>query len=45
MPNFAKTSSLSSSSGLDIGGAQVLGVVRETAAGDYRVAEPVNLNI
>ena len=44
MPNFAKTSSLSSSSGLDIGGAQVLGVVRETSAGEYRVAEPINLN-
>ena len=44
MPNFAKTSSLSSSSGLDIGGAQVLGVVRETSAGEYRAAEPINLN-
>ena len=42
--SFAKTTAMTTDDGLDLGGAKVLGVVRETEADVYRVAEPMNLN-
>jgi hypothetical protein len=44
-PNFAKTTAMTDATGVDLGGAQVLGVVRENGtATEYVAAEPLNFN-